>query len=355
MRNKFTRQVAMVLTAVMLLLFVSPAVSAKAGTVQRTFTWNKMTTGCLSDEYEAYEYKFSIKRSGRITFFTSSASDPNIVVAVYDSSKRQLVRWDVSGENTCVVDLLAGEYILLVGRGSVIIPENNFSLLPRFTASNETKQEFVTAKNNEASTATAYTVGKIVNAQLAANDHVDKYKFYVSKPGYISIIFKNKFNYCSLSLVNAWGDDAFSQDIDEMGTYKYECFVKKGLYYLTIEGGNSTDIKYTGTYSIQVTAPSMPATRITKASNLVKSSALVKWTASQKLDGYQIQYSVNSAFKKGYTKTLTVRDSRTNRATLRKLRKGATYYVRVRGFKRSADQVANYSTWSKSVKVKIVK
>lgn len=68
MRNKFTRQVAMVLTAVMLLLFVSPAVSAKAGTVQRTFTWNKMTTGCLSDEYEAYEYKFSIKRSGRITF-----------------------------------------------------------------------------------------------------------------------------------------------------------------------------------------------------------------------------------------------------------------------------------------------
>lgn len=266
MRNKFTRQVAMVLTAVMLLLFVSPAVSAKAGTVQRTFTWNKMTTGCLSDEYEAYEYKFSIKRSGRITFFTSSASDPNIVVAVYDSSKRQLVRWDVSGENTCVVDLLAGEYILLVGRGSVIIPENNFSLLPRFTASNETKQEFATAKNNEASTATAYTVGKTVNAQLAANDHVDKYKFYVSKPGYISIIFKNKFNYSSLSLVNAWGDDTFSQDVYEMGTYKYECFVKKGLYYLTIEGENYTDIKYTGTYSIQVTAPSMPATRITKAS-----------------------------------------------------------------------------------------
>ena len=199
------------------------------------------------------------------------------------------------------------------------------------------------------------TVGKIVNAQLAANDHVDKYKFYVSKTGYISIIFKNKFNYSSLSLVNAWGDDAFSQDIDEMGTYKYECFVKKGLYYLTIEGGNSTDIKYTGTYSIQVTAPSMPATRITKASNLAKSSALVTWTASQKLDGYQIQYSVNSAFKKGYIKTLTVRDSRTNRATLRKLRKGATYYVRVRGFKRSADQVANYSTWSKSAKVRIVR
>ena len=183
---------------------------------------------------------------------------------------------------------------------------------------------------------------------------MDKYKFYVSKTGYISIIFKNKFNYSSLSLVNAWGDDAFSQDIDEMGTYKYECFVKKGLYYLTIEGGNSTDIKYTGTYSIQVTAPSMPATRITKASNLAKSSALVTWTASQKLDGYQIQYSVNSAFKKGYIKTLTVRDSRTNRATLRKLRKGATYYVRVRGFKRSADQVANYSTWSKSAKVRIV-
>lgn len=354
MKNKFTRQVAMVLTAVMLLLFVSPAVSAKAaGTVTRSLVWNKMTTGTLSgDGNRVYEYSFSLKRSGRAKFFVSANN--YTYVMVYDESNNELIKWGDKGDKTYIVDLLAGNYTVKIAWGEYDY-DSNFSFMPRFEASGETKQEFATAKNNEASTATAYTVGKIVNAQLAANDHVDKYKFYVSKTGYISIIFKNKFNYSSLSLVNAWGDDAFSQDIDEMGTYKYECFVKKGLYYLTIEGGNSTDIKYTGTYSIQVTAPSMPATRITKASNLVKSSALVKWTASQKLDGYQIQYSVNSAFKKGYTKTLTVRDSRTNRATLRKLRKGATYYVRVRGFKRSADQVANYSTWSKSVKVKIVK
>ena len=208
---------------------------------------------------------------------------------------------------------------------------------------------------HEASTATSYTVGKLVNGQLAANDHIDKYKFYVSKTGYISIIFKNKFNDCSLSLVNAWGDDSINQRVYEMGTYKYECFVKKGLYYLTISGSKYKDIKYTGTYSIQVTAPSMPTSKVTSISNSARSSAAVVWAASSKVDGYQIQYSVNSAFKKGYTKTLTVRDSRTNRATLRKLRKGATYYVRVRGFKRSADQVANYSTGSKSVKVRIVR
>lgn len=354
MKNKFTRQVAMVLTAVMLLLFVSPAVSAKAaGTVTRSLVWNKMTTGTLSgDGNSVYEYSFSLKRSGRAKFFVSANN--YTYVMVYDESNNELIKWGDKGDKTYIVDLLAGNYTVKIAWGEYDY-DSNFSFMPRFEASGETKQEFATAKNNEASTATAYTVGKIVKAQLAANDHVDKYKFYVSKTGYISIIFKNKFNYSSLSLVNAWGDDAFSQDIDEMGTYKYECFVKKGLYYLTIEGGNSTDIKYTGTYSIQVTAPSMPATRITKASNLAKNSALVTWTASQKLDGYQIQYSVNSAFKSGYTKTLTYRDSRTNRATLRKLRKGATYYVRVRGFKRSADQMAQYSTWSKSVKVKIVK
>lgn len=342
------------MTAVMLLLFVSPAVSAKAaGTVTRSLVWNKMTTGTLSgDGNRVYEYSFSLKRSGRAKFFVSANN--YTYVMVYDESNNELIKWGDKGDKTYIVDLLAGNYTVKIAWGEYDY-DSNFSFMPRFEASGETKQEFATAKNNEASTATAYTVGKIVNAQLAANDHVDKYKFYVSKTGYISIIFKNKFNYSSLSLVNAWGDDAFSQDIDEMGTYKYECFVKKGLYYLTIEGGNSTDIKYTGTYSIQVTAPSMPATRITKASNLAKNSALVTWTASQKLDGYQIQYSVNSAFKSGYTKTLTYRDSRTNRATLRKLRKGATYYVRVRGFKRSADQMAQYSTWSKSVKVKIVK
>lgn len=351
MKNKLMKQTAILLMAVMLLLFAGPAVSAKAGgTVTRSLVWNKMTTGSLgSRDNSGYEYSFSLKRSGRAKFFVSA--DNKTYVKVYDESNNELGGWDNSGDNTYIIDLLAGNYTLKI----YAYFKSNFSFMPKFEASGETKQEFATAKNNEASTATSYTVGKLVNGQLAANDHIDKYKFYVSKTGYISIIFKNKFNDCSLSLVNAWGDDSINQRVYEMGTYKYECFVKKGLYYLTISGSKYKDIKYTGTYSIQVTAPSMPTSKIVSISNSARSSAAVVWAASSKVDGYQIQYSANSAFKKGYTKTLTVRNSKTSRATLRNLRKGSTYYVRVRTFKRDSDKVANYSTWSKSAKVRIVR
>ncbi|MDY6046689.1 MAG: fibronectin type III domain-containing protein, partial [Anaerobutyricum sp.] len=66
--------------------------------------------------------------------------------------------------------------------------------------------------------------------------------------------------------------------------------------------------------------------------------------------GYQIQYGLKKNYKGA--KILTIKGSNKTSATIKKLKGGKTYYVRIRTFKTSGTQ--NYvSGWSKSKKVKV--
>lgn len=68
--------------------------------------------------------------------------------------------------------------------------------------------------------------------------------------------------------------------------------------------------------------------------------------------GYQIKYSTKKSFKKKYTKTITVRKPK---ATLKKLKKGKKYYVKVRAYKLDTNKKKVYGKYSivkRSKKVK---
>ena len=74
----------------------------------------------------------------------------------------------------------------------------------------------------------------------------------------------------------------------------------------------------------------------------------VKWKKNKAVNGYQIQYSTNKKFTSG-SKTVTVNKNSTVSKTVKKLKKGKKYYVRIRTYNGKY-----YSAWStpKSVKVK---
>ncbi len=78
----------------------------------------------------------------------------------------------------------------------------------------------------------------------------------------------------------------------------------------------------------------------------------VKWKWKSDSDKYQIQYALNKKFTKG-KKTKTV-SGIFNSKTLTGLKKGKTYYVRVRGYNNTSDG-KKYGKWSKVKKVKIKK
>lgn len=80
------------------------------------------------------------------------------------------------------------------------------------------------------------------------------------------------------------------------------------------------------------------------------SKAVVKWT-KKTVTGYEIQYSTSSAFKSA--KTVKIGKAATVSRTIKNLKKGKTYYFRIRSYKNTADGVC-YSAWTtkKSVKIK---
>lgn len=84
----------------------------------------------------------------------------------------------------------------------------------------------------------------------------------------------------------------------------------------------------------------------------------VSWKANKTVDGYEIQYSLNKNFsKKGKTKKICLKTNERNSYTLKKLKSGKKYFVRVRAYKNISNKDGStkkvYSKWTKkSVKTK---
>lgn len=84
----------------------------------------------------------------------------------------------------------------------------------------------------------------------------------------------------------------------------------------------------------------------TKGKNLV-----VKYFKVSGAKGYQITYATNSKFTKGKKVVNTTKRTK----TIQKLKKGKTYYVRVRAYKKDSTGRKVYGKYSKVMKVKITK
>lgn len=81
---------------------------------------------------------------------------------------------------------------------------------------------------------------------------------------------------------------------------------------------------------------------------------LVKWKKQKSVSGYQIQYSTNKEFAKKATKIKTVRSASTTKLTVKKLKAGKKYYVKIRTY-RTKNGTVYYSKWSKQKVVRIKK
>lgn len=98
-------------------------------------------------------------------------------------------------------------------------------------------------------------------------------------------------------------------------------------------------------------AASMPTTTITSVKAQSKAFT-VKWKKKSGITGYQIQYSTNSKFKKKDSKTIKVKQVKTNSKRIKGLKVAKKYYVRVRTYK-LVKKKSYYSSWSKKKSVTI--
>ncbi|MBE5872007.1 MAG: hypothetical protein E7294_12235 [Lachnospiraceae bacterium] len=98
-----------------------------------------------------------------------------------------------------------------------------------------------------------------------------------------------------------------------------------------------------------VTAPAKVV--LSSAKNNKSKTCTVKWKAVSDAKGYEVQYAFDKKFKK---KVKTKTAAKTS-LKLKKLKKGKTYYVRVRAYQINALGGKIYGDWSKAKKVKIKK
>ena len=136
--------------------------------------------------------------------------------------------------------------------------------------------------------------------------------------------------------------------LENKADYKvsYKNNTAAGKATVTIQGIDN----YTGT--ITKSFYIKPAkTKISSVKNSAKKTMTVKWAKAKSGTGYQVQYGLKKNFSGA--KTVKIKKLGTTSKKIKKLKKGKTYYVRVRVYKTVGSKTL-YSKWSakKSIKIK---
>ena len=106
---------------------------------------------------------------------------------------------------------------------------------------------------------------------------------------------------------------------------------------------------YSGTKTVKYTVVPKNTNKLAVASKSGKLN--IKWNKQLKeTTGYQIQYSTKKNFKGA--KTVTIKKNKTTKTTIKSLKKGTTYYVRIRTYK-VVNKKNIASNWSSTKTVKI--
>lgn len=108
-------------------------------------------------------------------------------------------------------------------------------------------------------------------------------------------------------------------------------------------------------YTFKTTFTDVPKTTVSKVKNLSSGKLKVTWKRKSKATGYQIQIATDKKFKKN-KKVYDAPFKNYNNCTFWDLKKGKTYYVRVRSYVKAGSREKKcYSAWSKYKTVKIKK
>ena len=100
--------------------------------------------------------------------------------------------------------------------------------------------------------------------------------------------------------------------------------------------------------------PTPKATTIQGKIKPKKKAFVVTWKKQASVTGYQVQYSTSKKFTAKTTKQKTVKGTSKTKLTVKKLKAGKKYYVKVRTMKKANGKTC-YSKWSKVKTVKTKK
>ncbi len=219
----------------------------------------------------------------------------------------------------------------------------------------------ITASAAMADEAEEYELGvKYDGALKAYSKHY--FKFVIAKKSHVSFNYKfnngGQYDRCAWTVYSADGSVACTEsDLKSKQSYnmttadftgKYGKNYNAGTYYLEIKTTNAT-INYSFTIDAEAKIKLAKGV-LSSVKSLKKAQFVAKCKKATDAIGYQFQYSTNEQFKKGVK---TVKSAVAQR-TVKRLKSGKRYYVRVRPYTIYTDGTYVYGQYSlpKSVKIK---
>lgn len=141
-----------------------------------------------------------------------------------------------------------------------------------------------------------------------------------------------------------------SQTTFTFGKESVTANLQAGRCYAISVYADSYEYYYPYTLALtQTPSVSVDKVVVKKAVSTKAKKATVTWKKVSGVNGYQVTYSLKKNFKKA--KSVTVAATKA-KVTLKKLKKGKTYYVKVRAFK-VVEGNKYYGAYSKKLKVKV--
>ena len=249
-------------------------------------------------------------------------------------------------------------YLLLL---SVLIGSVGFSKVDAQAAGWPSYAQNVTLNKTFTDTGTVNDPYSLMDAA-----YLGVFRFQVPASGTVTLTLKSntdtvpnfhiyKTNNTDDSIWYGYSGNRGNYDYDwSSGKYwaKWSIKLNKGSYYLmSMYHGGSMNVKYTYTLSYRPTFSNTAVTKVTAAKKALK----LTWKKASGSSGYQIQYSLYKNMKGA--KTVTVSNAGTTSRTIKSLKSGKRYYVRVRSYKKvkvGGKTKTYYGKWSgvKNAKVK---
>lgn len=344
--KQLKKAVLFIVCTFVMLCMADQDVKAELMNVPSALVWEQGYTS-IDGSGDYYQYSMSLQESGKVTF-TTQAEKSGLYsrFEVRDSSNKTVWQKTIKkGLNLYTVYLLAGDY-------TVIVNDVRASWTPSFVPSGETISEHYMNNNNQVGTATPYAIGTTVKGFFADNDDTDIYKVMVSKAGNLTVQFSNEI--ASMNMTIACPDEniTYSEKGIPNGASSYQYFVPKGTYYISFDNKNGGNT-YNGTYNFSTKLSGITTTKVKSAKNLKGGKAKVTWMKKADAAGYQVQVAVNKQFTKN-KKNKEVSGQNVSNYTFTNLKKGKTYYARVRTYKLIQGK-KYYSDWSAAKKFKVTK
>ncbi|MCD7746606.1 MAG: Ig-like domain-containing protein [Lachnospiraceae bacterium] len=315
----------------------------------------------------------------------TSGSDPYISSAkgLYEAGTYYVKMTGNSADWDYSICLTQEEYIPLTG---ITLPESEqlsvggkAYLSATFTPSNASEQGVTWTSSNtsvatvdEYGTVTALKLGQTtITAASSFSDSADvQASCKISVVRSVSLSISGATN-ASSGITLTWGKVS---DADGYYVYRKSDSEEAAALIKTISG--TSKVSYTdtavknnnGTTYIYTVIPygdtiisngasktitRLTGTKLSSAKNTSKKKATIRWKKSSNVSGYQIQYSTSKTFSSG-NKTKQVSGASKAKVKLSGLKKGKTYYVRIRTYKTVSGK-KYYSAWSSKKKVKITK